>query len=87
MKNKFAQYILFVVFVFSSQQVVFAQEDGNDNILFFKSNTSSSTDPGGHDPSGDPAPASPIDSSIIILFTAAIGIGVIYKNKMVKYVK
>ncbi len=86
MKNKFAQYILFIVFVFSSQQVVLGQEDGNDNI-FFKSNTSSSTDPGGHDPSGDPAPAAPIDSSIIILFTAAIGIGVIYRNKMVKYVK
>ena len=87
MKNKFAQYILFVVFVFSSQQVVLGQKTGEDDILFFKSNTSSSADPGGHDPSGDPTPASPIDSSIIILFTAAVGIGVVYRNKMMKYVK
>ncbi|MDM1298798.1 hypothetical protein HXZ94_09830 [Empedobacter falsenii] len=71
--------------MFCLQQTVLGQEIENDNI-FFKSSTSS-TDPEGHDSGNDPAPAAPIDNGLIPLFIVAIGVGIIYRNKMIKFVK
>ncbi len=83
MKNKIIGNALILVLVIGFSSNVFANEDNS----FFQSNTSATSDPGGHDASGDPAPAAPIDSYTFGLFVSAAMIAIFYRNKLIKKIK